>query len=198
MAVQSLGFGALLHLNITEIPGKLAYWCASQFDQLTCSILMPDGTQLHISEEDIWVTVGVPKGTIAIERKCYGQEKSFLEEWASNIGKDVDHILPQDLPIAMESDTTGGIWFKTNFLILVENSIFESPADGYVRPKIVSVLKDLVNAHKYNWCSYMITTLLLSHNKWLKSKKKEIYRANLVPRCEYKLYLVNLNMFTNF
>lgn len=66
-AVRDLGFESLMHIGITEIPSKLAFWLLSNFEPISCSIVVDNNRKLHISEEDVFLTLGIPKGGIMMK-----------------------------------------------------------------------------------------------------------------------------------
>ncbi|KAL3656000.1 hypothetical protein CASFOL_000396 [Castilleja foliolosa] len=48
-AVESMGFGDLLHLNVAETPSTLGYWLLENFDPMACVIKLRDGRELRRS-----------------------------------------------------------------------------------------------------------------------------------------------------
>ena len=67
-AMQELGFGAMLHYNIKEIPGYIAYWVLKSFNHARCQIPLCGGGSLTLDEEDVHLTLGFPRGPTPISR----------------------------------------------------------------------------------------------------------------------------------
>lgn len=83
---------------------------------------------MHICDEDVWLTLGFPKGEVEITRNPSFARNKLIDQWAIEIGKPKGEILPIDVVNAMLSDHDGGKKFKMNFLILLEFCLIECPA----------------------------------------------------------------------
>nr|GMC68088.1 uncharacterized protein LOC109154771 [Ipomoea batatas] len=53
-----MGLDHLREHQISRIPGKLAWWLLTNFDARSCSLRVQDGKELHITEEDVALTLG--------------------------------------------------------------------------------------------------------------------------------------------
>lgn len=172
LAVQNMGFGSLFHVSITEIPIRIATWCVEQFEPRSCSLRMANNRpSIHISEEDVRATLGIPKGSIPVSRKPKRAESAVLDAWVERIGRGKWNILTKHVQDALLSEVDGGIWFMRHFLVLVECCIFEHSSDGYVKPKILDNLLDMEKVDKMNWCGHLITALFKQHQSWRKNKR---------------------------
>lgn len=171
-AVEDIGFGHLLQLQVESVPGRLVTWCLDRFQPIKCSIQLPDKSLLHISAEDVFLIFGFPKGAQRIDKKSITQDDEIIKEWTTKLKKKRYRILPSDVVSAMLGEADGGVWFKRLFLMLVETCLFENAADGYVKPKIMDIIRDLSKIKQYDWCNHMITALLRSHARWLGNKSK--------------------------
>ena len=67
-AMHDLGFGAILHFNVKEIPGYIAYWVLKSFNLARCQIPLCGGGALTLDEEDVHLTLGFPRGPTPISR----------------------------------------------------------------------------------------------------------------------------------
>lgn len=172
-AVEELGFGTLFHLQVDAVPGKLISWCLHRFQPISCSIELPNRSLLHIAAEDVYLMFGFPRGPLHIDKKIRTQDTEIVEEWAHKFEKKKCQILPTDVVSAMLEEVDGGDWFKRLFLILVEACLFESAEDGYVKPKIMDILRDLTLIKQHDWCEHMITSLLRSHERWVANKSNK-------------------------
>ena len=65
-AVHELGFGAILHLNIKEIPGYIAYLVLKSFNLAQFQILLSGGGNLTLDEEDVHLTLGFSRGPVRV------------------------------------------------------------------------------------------------------------------------------------
>lgn len=125
ITVQHMGFGSLFHVSITEIPIRIAMWCVEQFEPRSYSFKMTNSRPpIHISEEDVRVTLGIPKGSIPVSRKPKRVESAILDAWVERICRGKWNILTKHVQEALLSEINGGIWFMRHFLVLVECCIF--------------------------------------------------------------------------
>lgn len=60
--IVALGFGHLLDLMIKEVPQKITYFALDNFDCDRLYIhLHPGDRRLHVDEDDVYLTLGLPK-----------------------------------------------------------------------------------------------------------------------------------------
>ncbi|KAJ8426217.1 hypothetical protein Cgig2_024772 [Carnegiea gigantea] len=62
-ALKEIDFGGFLHLQADIIPGKLALWLVHNFDTRSCSLALVHG-RLRVTEQDVHMTLGLPKGPV--------------------------------------------------------------------------------------------------------------------------------------
>ncbi|KAH9612189.1 hypothetical protein KSS87_007643 [Heliosperma pusillum] len=88
-AIQEMGFGSLLLLQIKKVPGSLAYWLVSNYDPIKGCLL--DG-KLPILEEVIYLSLGLPMGPNVVIEASNGDKcpvyLSVLEKFKSQFGND--------------------------------------------------------------------------------------------------------------
>ncbi|KAG6388843.1 hypothetical protein SASPL_150279 [Salvia splendens] len=110
-AVRDMGFGHLIHFNITSIPSQLAYWLLYNFDPITCSVKVR-GQRVHLTEEDVHMTMGFPRGEIMIVRSTRQDNQMMLDEIASVGYRNRYNMLPKFLQTQMLKDEDGGLWLR--------------------------------------------------------------------------------------
>lgn len=193
--VEKMGFGQLFHLQVEAVPGKLVNWCLEIFQPSSCSLGVPKNAQLHIDADDVYLIFGFPKGPLRIDKKCRTKKRDFDVEWVDRIGKQKNKILPSDVVTAMLAEGDGGDWFRRLFLILVESCLYENAADGYIKPKIMDILRDTSQIRHHNWCEHMITVLLRSHERWLANKTNKFTGPSVfIAVCEINVPCISVNM----
>ncbi|XP_042034224.1 uncharacterized protein LOC121780671 isoform X1 [Salvia splendens] len=165
-AVRDMGFGHLIHFNITSIPSQLAYWLLYNFDPITCSVKVR-GQRVHLTEEDVHMTMGFPRGEIMIVRSTRQDNQMMLDEIASVGYRNRYNMLPKFLQTQMLKDEDGGLWFRRLFLILTETHLIEPSADGYCKTKLLGVLADVTHVRNYNWCAYVLDVLVMAQRNWM-------------------------------
>lgn len=81
-AITDMGLGALLSLGVQAIPHKLANYVLANFNETSSELVIDDGKRrLRITEEDVYLTLGLPRGRtdFVVENYCSSQE--LLNEW---------------------------------------------------------------------------------------------------------------------
>nr|GMC66491.1 hypothetical protein DM860_015094 [Ipomoea batatas] len=92
-----MGFDHLREQQISRIPGKLAWWLLTNFDARSCSLRVQDGKELHITEEDVALTLGFPRGNIRIEKRTKGNEDTTLVFYVDRVVL-YNRPVPRQLP----------------------------------------------------------------------------------------------------
>lgn len=168
-SVYSIGFGALFDFKIVEIPGRIGWWCLTNFEPKTCCIIMRHGSKLRITEHDVWLTLGLPNGSLEVGHKSGKSVSDLRVEWLNNMKK--KKVRRKDVYEAVVNDKDGGVWFCRNLMILLEMCLFENAADGSVSPKIIDSLSDINKIKEMNWCGHVIKLLGNHQIQWMKNTK---------------------------
>nr|GMC93856.1 uncharacterized protein LOC109171666 [Ipomoea batatas] len=111
-----------------------------------------DGKELHITEEDVALTLGFPRGNIIIEKRTKGDEDTTLvEEWKQQLGRTDLSITPTKLCKAMVGCRDGGEWFKRHLAILIATMFVESNSSSYVNTNLIKNFEDVTKIGDLNW-----------------------------------------------
>ncbi|KAG6433568.1 hypothetical protein SASPL_105182 [Salvia splendens] len=167
--VVDMGFGALQHFGITEVPGKLAYDLVKRFNDVDWTLQL-ENQLLSIYPEDVYVTLGLPIGGTLINRINRQKKKPFVDEVGRRVGKHVERILPDDLMKEALKYKTGGEWFRKVFLLIVDTVLINPCGDGKCRTHIDHLFRDISVVKEYNWCAYVLETLSVAVKSWRSSK----------------------------
>nr|GMD60403.1 uncharacterized protein LOC109155335 [Ipomoea batatas] len=168
-SLRDMGFDHLREQQISRVPRKLAWWLLNNFDARSCSLRVQDGKELHITEEDVALTPGFPRGNIIIEKRTKGDEDTTLvEEWKKQLGRTGLSITPTKLCKAMVGCRDGGEWFKRHLAILIATMFVESNLSGYVNTNLIKNFEDVTKIGDLNWCEYIRRTLVSSKVAWKK------------------------------
>nr|GLL37358.1 uncharacterized protein LOC109155335 [Ipomoea trifida] len=166
-SLREMGFDHLREQQISRVPGKLAWWLLNNFDARSCSLRVHDGKELHITEEDVALTLGFPRGNIRIEKRTKGDEDTtLLDDWKKQLRRTNLLITPTKLCKAMVACKDGGEWFKRHLAILVSIMFVESNLAGYVNTNLIKNFEDVTKIGNLNWCEYIRRTLVSSKVAW--------------------------------
>ncbi|KAG6436777.1 hypothetical protein SASPL_101679 [Salvia splendens] len=127
--VEDMGFGSLLHFNLTYIPAKLAFEILDHFYQDTCGVVYQRGI-LHIGHDDVRATLGLPNGGLRLEDNGHQKTNKFINEIAESVGRKRSNMGAKMLTDMMLSDIYGGEKFRNIFLILVDTILINPSGDG--------------------------------------------------------------------
>ncbi|KAG6427948.1 hypothetical protein SASPL_112196 [Salvia splendens] len=161
-AVEEMRFSHLVHYKVTSIPHKLTYEIIDAFDQDSCGVKYQRGI-LHLCHEDVHATFGLPKGPNRIMTNGHQKKGKFIDELAAAVNRTRKNLGPKILIENMLGDTTGGEFFRKNFIFMFDSILVNLTSDGYCRSQIMDCIDDIWNAWEYNWCA---------HKTWATDKSK--------------------------
>ncbi|KAH6770763.1 hypothetical protein C2S52_015566 [Perilla frutescens var. hirtella] len=170
--VKDMGFGHLVHLGIEKVPTRLAFWVVDNFDARRSEINIQDGRRLHIEAADVQCVLGFPNGGRAIVRKKKFEQSDILDAWLEIFGRHNRSIVAKDVAKEMLKHKNGGEVFRRHFVVLVIVCLIETSSNGYIAPQILGCLGDLTRVKEFDWCSYVIKSLVEHKIMWEKNKKK--------------------------
>ncbi|KAH6775069.1 hypothetical protein C2S52_012630 [Perilla frutescens var. hirtella] len=172
-SVRDLGFGALLHLDIKDMPPKIAYWVLDNFDTKRCEIVLEGDRRVRVGEDDVRLIFGFPRGPHPVLRKAKNAEASLSKEWWERF-TDVDcrKILAKNVCDAAVEEVDGGIWFKRHFMVLVTYCLIESIGNSYMSPQILNNFREVDRVADLDWYNYVIKCLVEHTTGWQKRKEK--------------------------
>ncbi|KAH6808261.1 hypothetical protein C2S51_029369 [Perilla frutescens var. frutescens] len=170
--VKDMGFGQLVHLGIEKVPTRLAFWVVDNFDARRSEINIQDGRHLHIEAADVHRVLGFPNGGRAIVRKKKFEQSEILDAWLEIFGRHNRSIVAKDVAKEMLKHKNGGEVFRRHFVVLVIVCLIETSSNGYIAPQILGCLGDLTRVKEFDWCIYVIKSLVEHKIMWEKNKKK--------------------------
>ncbi|KAJ8438849.1 hypothetical protein Cgig2_023041 [Carnegiea gigantea] len=82
--ITELGFSFLLTLRVDQILSRLARWLGENFDTFRAAVKLASNDELRISEDDVYLTMGFPRGSKAIQEAKKSDKGEYmweLDEW---------------------------------------------------------------------------------------------------------------------
>ncbi|VFQ95891.1 unnamed protein product [Cuscuta campestris] len=171
-AVEKIGFGSVLKLDIWELPSRLGLWVVSNYDARSSCLKLLDNRKMHITAEDVNTVLGWPIGGERIPNNKRSNDKLLLEEWRLKF--DTTGIVEKMLQC-----TDGGEWFVRHFVTLIVSVLVDRTSHGYVNALVLDHLRDVGRVPKLNWCQYVLDKLIENKLKWEK-KKKQLFSGPLL------------------
>ncbi|KAL3649826.1 hypothetical protein CASFOL_006229 [Castilleja foliolosa] len=168
--VSALGFGLLLQLNAPkELPTKLCYWLADNFNPRTCDLILSDGDRLHVEAADVGVVLGLPSGNITMERKT---TSNLTEEFKRMFSNRHNNVTANAVIEKMLSHVHGGVWFKRLFLIAMSTCLIDVASNGYVPIGLIGNFDNVDIAKNLNWGTFVMQCLVDHTMAWQKTRDK--------------------------
>ncbi|KAH9611153.1 hypothetical protein KSS87_006459 [Heliosperma pusillum] len=168
-AIQEMGFGSLLLLQIKKVPGSLAYWLVSNYDPIKGCLL--DG-KLPILEEDIYLSLGLPMGPNVVIEASNGDKcpvyLSVLEKFKSQFGN--DSIDVKDILAKLPTQKEGGDDFKRNFIIYIFSALLGGVVGNQASLKLLKSLANTDLISDFNWCNFIKRKLADQVQSWQKEE----------------------------
>ncbi|VFQ77925.1 unnamed protein product [Cuscuta campestris] len=171
-AVERIGFGSVLKLDIWELPSRLGLWVVSNYDARSSCLKLPDNTKMHITAEDVNTVLGWPIGGERIQNNKRNKDKLLVNEWRLKIDTTGIKITPHDVVEKMLQCTDGGEWFVRHFVTLIMSVLVDSTSHGYVNALVMDHLRAVGRVPKLNWCQYVLDKLIENKLRWEKKKKQ--------------------------
>ncbi|KAJ8424544.1 hypothetical protein Cgig2_010844 [Carnegiea gigantea] len=72
-AIQDIGFGGFLHLQVTELPGNLCKWLVDRFDPYSVTLYISPDKRIEITPMDVHITLALSIGGKKVE-ELYGKK----------------------------------------------------------------------------------------------------------------------------
>jgi len=178
--IYELGFQFLLSLRIEKIPSRLARWLVESFDTCRRAIKLCGGDELRIGEEDVYLTMGFPRGSKPVSearKNDKGVYLQILDEWKGQWGG----VLPKthQLLSQMKSQKQGGDLFKRNFIVYLVSTLIKGHQSLRVNHIVIKSLVNLEEVKGLNWCEFTLDSLITCTDKW-KRQPKGLYRGPIL------------------
>ncbi|VFQ84475.1 unnamed protein product [Cuscuta campestris] len=171
-AVERIGFGSVLKLDIWELPSRLGLWVVSNYDARSSCLKLPDNTKMHITAEDVNTVLGWPIGGERIQNNKRNKDKLLVNEWRLKFDTTGIKITPHDVVEKMLQCTDGGEWFVRHFVTLIMSVLVDSTSHGNVNALVMDHLRDVGRVPKLNWCQYVLDKLIENKLRWEKKTKQ--------------------------
>lgn len=84
-------------------------------------------------------------------------------------------VIPKHVADQMLLQTDGGVWFKRQFMVLLTACLIENSSNGYVIPQIMKCFSDIRCIPEWDWCGFVIRSLVENKIKWEKNKAKAFF-----------------------
>lgn len=126
---------------------------------------MAYGERLDVTEEDVEICLGLPRGRILVERTLPSEQRTVAKKWREHIGKEEYLIRPGHVVDAMMC-TEDVNQFIRDFIILFYSCVIEPTQSGAANQNLILPLREMSRISQYNWCGFVIKCLNDAKEKW--------------------------------
>lgn len=172
-AVEKMGLGTLLRINMDNLPGLLNYYLLDSYYDASDRLILQN-TAILVTKQLISEIMGFePSGLDFNSLPSCEKTNPILKEWKSQFpDKKYSSEAYLDLIKRTKEDT---LMFRLNFLTLFINTFIESMPMGTCQIKVVNKLILLDDYSKIDWCGYMLDSLRTRKSKWKRDYKTSYY-----------------------
>ncbi|CAH1442060.1 unnamed protein product [Lactuca virosa] len=157
--VKQMGFGGILNMKMTEVPGALSCFVLKNFNSETKKIVLQKGV-IDVTKESVKEILGFPLGRKQFSKlKFRTTEDKCYEEWTNQFD-DKKMIRLQDIKMKNVSTNKADMNFKMNFIALLINSLIESSSSGKANTNPLNYIISKTKIENIDWCSYLIDCLV--------------------------------------
>ena len=168
--VIEMGFGSLLDMKMTDVPGALIYYVLDCFNEKTRKIEFPTG-DIDVTRESINQILGFPMGSIKLKSMGFrGAEDRTYNNWENQFKKKT-LIRLNEIKMKLASSNEADMNFNMNFIALVINSLCESSSCGKANYYDLNYIKEHTVIRDIDWCSYLIDCLIKTKKAYTHSDK---------------------------
>lgn len=192
--IRVIGFGGILELpNLMKLNLRFSKWLLSRVDCEKKAILVDDGWYIRFYDHDVEKMFGIPCGAREIFGADGAAPNAAVEFIRTALGmtdkdahslKKVEEFLRRDInesSSSLEQDS-----FQVAFVIFVMGHLLApSTKHDYVAIDYWGALKSVSNISNYNWCGYVLRSVIESAKKFQAQKHSKVSPA--VPGCHLLL-----------
>ncbi|XP_019167544.1 PREDICTED: uncharacterized protein LOC109163239 [Ipomoea nil] len=125
------------------------------------AIKLSDGRFLRITEEGVAAVLGLPNGSVTMTERDTHMVGPDLLAWRCKVKKRNGNIMVHALATLALSLKEGGVWFKRHFCVVVASTL-----NDYANQKTVHMFKDVRMIKDLDWCGYLLSSLVNTHDSW--------------------------------
>ncbi|XP_031096858.1 uncharacterized protein LOC116001099 [Ipomoea triloba] len=181
-AVEEIGFGGILHLQLTKSEGPLMKYLIRQFDVYRSAIRLEGGELLLIEEDDVQRTLGIPQGSNVVEEATRFEHMAkdgdsaayanLVASWRERWGIDGKSPITTSMPVQILKRGDHGDMFKRDFVLFIVSAMLCGHQDRCCNFRILKSLIDLDQIKTYNWCAYTHKSMVDSIQSFQKNDKQ--------------------------
>ncbi|KAK1413131.1 hypothetical protein QVD17_34898 [Tagetes erecta] len=165
-AITDMGFQSILSMDIHDIQPHFGYWLLVNYDHKR-SELNVGSRRIKITPSMVHEVFGIPMGKINVVEKNNPRQEG-IHPIVDRFRMQFHHekISVRDVVEKLKANTNGGRRFKLNFLVIFNTILGKTTTGATVNQKFLASIGKYSDICSMNWCSYVITCLNRTKEKW--------------------------------
>jgi len=196
-----MGFGSLLKMKLTDVPGHLSFYVLQNFNHTEMHIKV-DNDFIPVTPESVQEMLGIPMGENKLsELPRRDKDDKCLEDFNQQFVSS-KMIRLQELKNEIICTEEADMNFKMNFLTLFVNTFCESTPMGRCITTPLDHISTNTDIANIDWCSYLLDCLVRTKQSYVPYKDNNYFvgpTAYLVVSLKFKIanlcfvYYYNMN-----
>ncbi|XP_074302425.1 uncharacterized protein LOC141633985 [Silene latifolia] len=173
-AVNEIGFGCLLELEITQICGNLGMWLVRNINPYSLELTLAPNSSFRITEVDVYLALKLSCGPKYVEEaKDRGNDEVVQDsilKWKRRWGVSKGVTAPVTTKMPNEILNHGhDDDFKVDFVIYTFSSLLYGHQARHCNYKLLMSLLEPSQICNFNWCQYVIRALVKAVKEFRKN-----------------------------
>ncbi|XP_074298646.1 uncharacterized protein LOC141629566 [Silene latifolia] len=173
-AINEIGFGCLLELDITQICGDLGIWLVRNINPYSLTLSLAPNSSFCITEVDVYLALKLPCGPKYVEEAKDRGNDEVVEEaiinWKKRWGVRKGVTAPVTTTMPDKILTHGhGDNFKVDFVIYTFSNLLYGHQARHCNYKLLMALLEPSQICNFNWCEYVIRALVKAVKEFRKN-----------------------------
>ncbi|XP_074302420.1 uncharacterized protein LOC141633978 [Silene latifolia] len=173
-AVNEIGFGCLLELDITQICGDLGIWLVRNINPYSLTLTLAPNSSFRITEVDVYLALKLSCGPKYVEEAKDRGNDEVVEEaiinWKKRWGVRKGVTAPVTTTMPDKILTHGhGDNFKVDFVIYTCSNLLYGDQARHCNYKLLMALLEPSQICNFNWCEYVIRALVKVRKEFRKN-----------------------------
>lgn len=169
-----MGFGSLLKMKMTDVPGALSKFVLENFDPSTNTLKVKRGN-IPVTRESVHEILGLPMGEVKFEELEYRKKgDTSYDDWKAQFENNA-MVRLQDIKTKIVSTRNADMNFKLNFIAVLVNALLESSSTGKCNTSPLNYITKETDIANLDWCKFLIDSLVKTKSSFDPKSKTAFY-----------------------
>ncbi|MFS7984868.1 hypothetical protein Hanom_Chr11g00991741 [Helianthus anomalus] len=166
LAVEKIGFGGILYMDITTVPTMLGLWLVNNYNYHSNTLNVGTHT-IKITPELIRDVLGIPMGDVEVTNvERPSNSYAIIRQWRKHVNFFSKLPLVGGIVNFITESNDCGMMFLQSFLVVFITIMGEVKKSSTCNMAWLPSLTGNVSIHQMNWCAYLLDCLNKTKRKW--------------------------------